>query len=326
MRRKNPRYLWETWSPTKLWLLLRCPRLFYLTYILKIELRPTLPLAFGEAIHTMFKRFFSLKNGYKSAESFANQWPHYWDGVLKGKYGKKIAVILKKDQDPGKYFGLGRKILEDFYLRNEPYRDFKKRGKLIKAATKPKPEVEVSFEKFPFAGVFLTGKWDRIQPLLDGGKAIWDYKTGWFQLPPEAKTRNLQFTIYQLAFETKFKERPREMAIYHCYSGDLLPMPLRTDRDYQDLAKILNWARNYIQTVYQQISRLCPNSFLCGDPNQGIFIPRFDDHYCPYCRYEEICRQMPIGKTEELASINKELARLRKPEPVSPQAEQMLLV
>jgi hypothetical protein len=180
---------WDTWSVSKLKLLMRCPRAFYFRYVLGVK-ATTIQQLFGTGIHRMVQRFFTLKHGFKASTSFVGAWKYYWFHELLGKRASQISKM--KNDDPGKYFAIGAKILMLFYEENLPYRD----GRL------PRPLVEQRFPRgFCFSGHNLKGVIDRIQP-VDGdgadGYEIWDYKTG-LSVPDEPELfRDLQFTTYSI--------------------------------------------------------------------------------------------------------------------------------
>lgn len=105
----------QRWSETKLRLLELCPLAFKFQYLDQVKVSQSVEKVFGSAVHYMLARYFSLKNGYVSADSFVASFIHFWDGVLKGEHGPSGFLdppveIRSRRTDPKMYYGIGREI------------------------------------------------------------------------------------------------------------------------------------------------------------------------------------------------------------------------
>jgi len=288
-RKKSPP--WKNWSASKSELLLfKCPLAFYFQYVLRLVVRQGIEKLFGQAIHRMAKTFFTLN--YESEESFLGNWKYYWWGEMLGKKYKGM-VRVKNPKDPGKFFATGINILKRFYQENLPYQT----GEL------PRPEVEKRFDRI-FKGHPITGKKDRIQPLLNGQIEIWDYKTGLRKYTQKELVRDIQFTLYNLDHFKRFGQNPVNMWIDQLFYGEKIPIPIRTVRDYQQLGRWLDEARMYVKNILVPSSNQWedfPFRWLNPeDIERQYFSPR-PSGFCNICDFEHACRDwQPQDSMREL--------------------------
>jgi len=228
----------------------------------------------------MAKTFFSLKKGYKSEESFLGAWRHYWWGEMLGKKYKGM-VRIKHPGDPEKFFAIGVNILKRFYQENLPYRT----GEF------PTPEVEKYFRR-KFKGHWINGRKDRIQPFWNGEREIWDYKTGLKKPTQKELARDSQFTLYNLDHFKKFGQDPIRMWLAHLSSGEMFPVSIRTEKDYEQLGRWLDEAMIYVKNILQPSSyqwQDFPFRWLNPeDIDREYFSPR-PGSFCNICNYEHIC-------------------------------------
>ncbi len=307
MRKKRKLIPWESWSATTLEMLLfRCPLAYWFQSIEKLIVPQAIEKIFGEGVHGMFRKFFTLKNGYKSEKTFLGAWRYYWwTQLLKKKY-KDMVKVRNKD-DPEKFFATGVNILKRFYQENLVYR----RGLL------PMPEVEKSFV-FHFMGHRVAGRKDRIQPLEDGGIAIVDYKTGLWEPKLAERRRNIQFTIYNLDHYLKTGQNPEEMWIELASSGKKISIPIRGEKDYLQLAMWLDEATMYVKNILEPSPPTHRDFPFCllnpEDIKRKQFSPR-PSSWCSYCDYEKACRKHKPGDSFRENWLKKELNRRRASEP-----------
>jgi hypothetical protein len=299
-QRGNP---WTRWSATKLGALQRCPKYFEFEYVLRMqdEVDQGVQKVFGSAMHYMFDKFFSLKNGYKSLEKFIGAFRYHWlINTVKIKY--KDRIRMRDPKDVQKYLAIGTNVLKKFWYENLAYRT----GKM------PMPQVEQHFN-LKFKGHTVRGVIDRIQPISEDKIEIWDYKTGYKKPTPEELFRDIQFTTYNLAWFKKTGKNPDKMRLIHLFSGEHFLVPMRTEADYLQLGHWLDEAQVYIQNILQPQTRYYFKDFIFRwfnpeDIERGHFSKR-PSSFCCLCDYEELCRQSIPQNTLKEHWIKQELAK-----------------
>lgn len=269
-----------------------CSFAYYLKYVLHEKVPTNVRYAFGKGIHYMLEEFY--KKNYKSPDSFAGYWNHYWGilgsgGNLKGKqklelkvneYPLKNGNVLKLGthieygEDPvGVFFGcmkLGQKILKQFYQRHIPEKDTKNKER------NPPIEIEKGFgvkkiEPFKINGVNMIGYIDRIDKDSKGRHFIADYKTDKKTPGKDAFIlhRHPQFTLYSYVFRELFKEKEEAILYYHLRSGEVFKTH-RNEKDYDYLKRLID------------------------DVTDGITCDRFTPFYgfhCSFCDYKVACEK-----------------------------------
>lgn len=293
MRDRPINRFWENWSTRKLKVLNPCPRVFWFEIVAKKKVPINIEMVFGRALHYLFKKFFTLKNGFKSSDSLVKFWIYYWNRVF-----DESEIILKTAPNRSKYMAIGIEILKKFYQINADYRNFYQKKKIVRSATQPSPSYLEKKFKFSFNGISLEGVWDRIQPLDDNNEAIWDYKSG--LLASEAELwRDYQFTIYQLAYQHIFGKIPSSMFVYHCNEGKLVEVRLRQFQDFQILHQILVEARAKVKFALTGSAELSPKDFqyFQSDMQHHGFVPK-SGNWCKRCIYDQLCRQLTVDKNE----------------------------
>lgn len=275
---------WLNWSATKLGLLQVCPKCFEFEYVLgmKDKVKQGIQKIFGSVIHKRFQKFFTSKRGYKTLEKIIGGFIYYWlEYIPQIKYKNKL-----RESDPEimrKYLAIGIDLLKKFYYENLPYR----------TGEKPEPEVEYHFN-LKFKGHRITGKIDRIQPVENDEVEIWDYKTGYKKPTEQELSRDIQFTLYNLAWFKKTGKNPVKMRLIHLFSSEHFLVPIRTKTDYIQLGCWLDEARIYVQNILEPWNRgwkdVVFRWFNSEDIERGYFSKR-PSYFCALCDYEELCRE-----------------------------------
>ena len=118
----------------------------------------------------------------------------------------------------------------------------------------------------------------------------------------EELCRDIQFTIYNLAWFKMTGKDPDKMLLIHLFSGEQFPVPIRTKNDYMQLGYWLDEAQVYVQNILQPQSRHYFKNFIFQwfnpeDIERGRFSKR-PSFFCSLCDYEGICRS--INPKDEL--------------------------
>lgn len=268
-----------------------CPMQYFLKYIQHEKVPTNVRFVFGKAIHYMLEEFY--KKNFKSPESFAGYWNHYWSMIvagenLKGKQKRELAiskyptktgeVIIGNHVDLGEwdpvglffgYMKVGQKILKEFYNKHIIEKRENDLGR------KPPIEKERAFgvkkiEPFEINGIPVQGYIDRIDE-KNGKYWITDYKTDKFspERDPFVLHRNPQFTIYSLAFREIFNEKEESILYYHLRSGKIFETH-RSEKDF-----------DYLKSLLDEVS-------------EGIIKDKFVPKYgfrCGFCDYKAPCEK-----------------------------------
>ena len=264
-----------------------CSLAYYLKYIAHEKVPENIRLAFGKASHYMLNKFYKVN--FKSAESFANFWKHYWDSVvagdfLKGKAKDELKVLefvqpndfvvrigshLDMGANPlGSYWGyrkLGANILSQFYQKHKNrqpplYRE--------KSFGKRKDDIIKINEHL------VTGVFDRIDEYQEEFY-ITDYKTD--KASPASDSfilhRHPQFTLYSYVFREIFKKPEKAILYYHLREGKRYETH-RSEADYEYLKKLLDEVAEGI--------------------TNDRFVPFYGVH-CSFCDYKTACEKYAIS-------------------------------
>ncbi len=271
-----------------------CSMAFYLHYIVHEKVPTNVRFVFGKGIHYMLEQFY--KKNFKSPDSFAGFWNHYWSVLvsgdnLKGKQKENLKIKeyptkngsvrigdhinIGKTDPVGLFFGymkLGQQILKNFYKRHIPEK--------MDSAKKRKPPIflEKGFgnrkdEPFEINGHPVQGFLDRIDKTKEG-YYITDYKTNKKSPALDSFTlhRNIQFTMYSYAFRKLFSEKEKGILFYHLRSNKVFKTQ-RSEKDYEYMKQLLD-------EVAEGISK-------------DIFVPFYGFH-CNFCDYKIACEKYSI--------------------------------
>jgi DNA helicase-2/ATP-dependent DNA helicase PcrA len=261
----------EELSASKLATYRGCPLAFRYNYIEHVTVPQSPSKIFGKEIHYMLESFH--KKNFKSVETFLNTWNHRWWGVVYGEYGD-FEIAFKTKEQPANLCWSGRRLLRPFYEHNKSL---------------PKPnmvEKDFSEYKIDFAGIRVTGKWDRVDRIEDKTFII-DYKTDFFS--PEQDTfllhRLPQFTFYAVAWTKKFGEIPH-LALHHLRSGKVFKTR-RTEEDFAYLEDIITKTKARVL--------------------EGDFTPFYGFH-CNMCDFKVRCGPDCVGLGSKLKKREQEFS------------------
>jgi len=282
-------------SISKITTYMGCSLAHYLKYVVHEKVPTNVRYAFGKAIHYMLEGFY--KKNYKSPDSFAGYWNHYWGMLasgdnLKGKQKLelklteyplkngnflKIGNHIEYGEDPvGIFFGymkLGQSILKKFYVRHIPEKN------PIILDRNPPIALEQGFgvkktEPFEIDGIKMTGYIDRIDKNKNKEFFISDYKTD--KKCPEDNSfilhRHPQFTLYSYVFRKKYNAKEKAILYYHLRTGNVFKTH-RNEKDYDYLRALIN-------VVAEGITN-------------DKFTPFYGFH-CSFCDYQVACEKYTL--------------------------------
>lgn len=309
------------WSESKLRLLEQCPLAFRFCYIDRIPVPPGVEKVYGGIIHLFLKRFFRLKNGYKSPETFANAFVGYWRGVLSGKHGPdgyysppvQVRFRRQKTRDERDiYIGAGVNLLKRFYQDNWCYRD----------GREPMPTLVEKKHFVKWQGHQITGVIDRIQPYDEGKLAVIDYKTDQYRSRSEVEIKyDLQFTFYSLIFYLKFGRFPDEMELWFLNGEgtNKVGLPQRSLSDFVELKGKIEEAERFVQGALHPTNAHCLLAertfhYFCLPPMKTPHFYRISGPHCRTCDYDHLCIEHTVDDPYRSMLVTRQMADY-KPNP-----------
>ena len=247
-------------SPSRLNDYLDCPRKYFYTKILQIEMEEGDwdNANFGTLIHEL------LEKAVRTAKD-TGAYPNL-ENILKdfetGLNNTRFTTEAKKE----KFDKLGRQALESYY----PH--------FIEIPVSRVEDIELSFYGVEVDGDLITGKIDRIERNGDGTYSLYDYKTG---SPVPATQIDVggykegyfnQLSFYKYAYEKLSGKTVSQVGIIYVEEHQ---RSVYKTLDGSDMTRI----ENLIKDTYKNIKEL---NF---DP-----IPEDATGVCKFCAYKQLCR------------------------------------
>lgn len=247
-------------SPSRMNDYLDCPRKFYYTKILKIDMEEGDwdNANFGTLIHEI------LEKAVRTAKD-RGKYPELSDVMKEFEIGlnnSRFTTEAKKE----KFAKLGKQALESYYPHFSQIPD-----SMIE-------DIELSFYGVEVDGDLITGKIDRIEKNNDGTYSLYDYKTG---VPvPERQIAvggykegyYNQLCFYKYAYEKLSGKQVSQVGIIYVEEHQRSVYKTFDNTDMEYIEKL-------IKDTYKNIKEL---NF---DP-----IPEDNNGVCKFCAYKQLCR------------------------------------
>ena len=247
-------------SPSRLNDYLSCPRKFFYTKVLGIDVEEADWDAanFGTLIHAL------LENSIKTAKE-TGSYPLI-DNVLED-FRKEIDVLkFSSEARKEKYFKQGQDVIMNYY----PYFSQIPASRVV--------DVEFSFYGVDVDGDLITGKIDRIEKNSDGTYELYDYKTGnpasEKKIAPGEDKQNYfnQLCFYKYAFEKLTGNKVSKVGIIYVENH-------QKSVDKTLCGEDMVYIENIIKEVYSNIKQLKFNPV--KEDNNGV---------CKCCVYKHLCK------------------------------------
>ncbi|MBQ4122196.1 ATP-dependent helicase [bacterium] len=249
-----------TLSPTSINAYINCPRCFFYSSILKIDITDTDrdAMNFGSIIHDIL---------YKSAKSAINNNGYISVDEAKELFNKTMSYTIFSTKDRKEtYQNRGMSILDGYYKKfcEFPY-------VLI-------DNIEEEFNGINVQNEVINGKIDRIEKLSDGTYALYDYKTSAYT---SAKQMGIggrredyynQLCCYKYAWEKKHPNKVVSKA------GIIYLNDNRT-AEIELTSSDMKYIEELILKTYENIRNL--NFNVKTD---------FDENACKFCAYKDLCK------------------------------------
>ncbi len=247
-------------SPSRMNDYLDCPRKFYYTKILKIDIEEGDwdNANFGTLIHSLLEKSVRIAKDSGNYPDLEIVMKDFETGINSTRF----TTEAKKE----KFEKLGRKALESYYP------DF------IQFPIDKIEDIEMNFYGVEVDGDLITGKIDRIEKNNDGTYSLYDYKTGKavskdkVAVGGEREGYYNQLCFYKYAYEKLYGKQVSQVGIIYVEEHE--------NNVYKNFDKSdMNYIENLIKDTYKNIKEL---KF---DP-----IPEDNTGACKYCAYKHLCR------------------------------------
>lgn len=218
-----------------------CPLKYKYQYYLKLPVRGSQYLSFGNTIHKALELYLkqikqqgeNLQTDLFGAPPKEPELPEFQ--VLEQLYEKNwIDEWYPSKAEKQKYFAAGKEMLKCFYEESQK--------------NKPKPKyIEQSFKLF-LENYQLVGRIDRADS-VSGGLIIYDYKTG--KTPKKSEKKDIdQLYIYQWAAEEFLKEKVSGLKYWYLRENKFIEEPLANSVGIEDLkGELLELIKRVINTI-----------------------------------------------------------------------------
>jgi len=233
-----------------------CPLQYRLIYVDRIK-RPEegveafLGQRFHEAMEWLYReRAFRLIPLEELLGFYEAQWKTAWHADVK---------ITKKERQPDDYRLLGRRFIEDYYKRHQPFAE----GRVLGL------ERYIQFPLAEGTRYACKGVIDRLMLAPDGAFEIHDYKTG-AGLPAQAELdKDRQLALYQIGVQKLWPEAREVRLVWHLAAFDMEMRSART-------AEALEGLKGEIMGLIDRIEA------------EREFGPR-ESALCDWCSYWDLC-------------------------------------
>lgn len=237
----------------------QCPYKFKLRYIDKIkrEEAESVEAFVGKRVHETLQKLYDdllLTKENSLGDLFA-----YYDKIWRENWSDTITIVRKK-YTKDDYYQFGRKCLENFYNRYQPF------NQSVTVGT----EVPVTFCLDEEGKYTITGFIDRVAH-VNGRFEAHDYKTG-SSLPTQQKLdEDRQLAFYQMAIQKMWPEAKEVDLIWHYLAFDVKMTSQRNDGDLEKIKRDTIELINTIETTK--------------------IYPARESGLCKWCEYPDICPQ-----------------------------------
>lgn len=238
-----------------------CPKQYWFNYIEKpkIERKEGIEAFMGSRVHEAFEKLYNelkvtKRNTLKQLlKYYEKQWEENWNDNI---------VIIKPGLKPKHYFNLGRKCVESYYKRFEPFDNDK----------------TIECEKLITIDLDGTGKYrlrgyiDRLAEEKPGHYVIHDYKTSG-HLPMQDKVdQDRQLALYSIAVHEAYSDCKDVSLCWHYLVFD---KDLCSGRSIGQLEEL----KKEVIGIIQQVEKA---------ELEGSF-PAKESMLCNWCQYAELC-------------------------------------
>lgn len=233
-----------------------CPLQYKFAYIDRIErekesIEAFLGSRFHETMEYLYKDLKCKPHTLKElTDYFDLQWDKNWSDEI---------TIIKKGRTKTDYKNLGKRFVEDYYKRYQPFNQ----GRVLGL------EKEVIVDLNGDGKYKLKGYIDRIVQADDGTYEIHDYKTAGNLPAQKYLDEDRQLALYQIAIENTWNDVKKTRLIWHYVAFDKEMSSERTKKQLEELKKTTAVLIDQIELTKE-------------------FLPT-ESSLCDWCAYPHLC-------------------------------------
>lgn len=201
-----------------------CPRKFAFQYIEKppIVKRTSIEAFMGSSAHEVLEKLYQSVQMERTPkwEEIRDLYEGYWDRNLNDD-----VFIVRKEYTANDYRNVGRRCLQDYFVRHYPFRNSRILGL----------EERVLIDLDGTGQYKLQGYIDRISAPDDGMIEIHDYKTSRRLPSQEEVDRERQLALYQIGIADRWEHVQSVRLIWHYLRHDRALVSVRSQESLQQL-------------------------------------------------------------------------------------------
>jgi len=252
----------------------QCPLQYKFIYVDRIDRREeTIEAFLGQRFHDAMEwlygeRAFRCAPLEELLESYEKDWAKRWHDEIK---------IVKEGRTADDYRRMGRRFIEDYYRRHQPFEEGRVLG-LERWIRFPLDDAG----RYRFKGII-----DRLMIAPDGVFEVHDYKTG-SKLPEQRELdEDRQLALYQVGVQTLWPEA-REKGVRLVWHEVAFDVELRSTRTPEALERLKAETAGLIDRVEAAVA--------------GGDFPFHESALCDWCAYWDLCpAKKHLVKVEALA-------------------------
>lgn len=211
----------KQFSHSKLQVFERCPLQYKFQYLtdLKPEEESTIEAFMGSRVHDTLELLYRdlLKTKLNSLDDLYK----FYDEVWRVEWTDDIMINNEK-YNQKHYFDLGKKCIENYYLKYQPFNQDQTIG--------IEKKIDLKWGEHS-----ITGYIDRLAREKKGVYAVHDYKTSSSIMEQQYADKDRQLALYSIAVKQNFKEAKEVKLIWHYVAFGEDVISSRTDKELAEL-------------------------------------------------------------------------------------------
>ncbi|MFH1431740.1 MAG: PD-(D/E)XK nuclease family protein [archaeon] len=250
------------YSYSKIQCFFNCPMMFRLRYLdkVKVERFESIEAFMGGRVHEALEKLYKDQMHHK--ENSLDDISGFYNTMWQKKYSDAVQVI-KKQYTADNYFDMGRKYIEDYYLKHSPFAGGMTVGLEEKITLKLKNHT-------------ILGYIDRLSVNKDNTYEIHDYKTS-ASMPHKAYfDTDEQLALYAIGVKNRYEDAKKVKLVWHYLAFNKAVEVFRTDNELEATKDSVTRKIGVIEDA-QKKSNFLPN----------------ESKLCLWCEYQRIC---PVKK------------------------------
>ncbi len=271
-----------TYSHSRLNKFENCPLSYYYSYVDKpyVEYVQGIEGFLGNIVHNTLEKLYKelMLTKFNSLNSILQYYEKQW----KENFTEDI-VIVKKGLKAEHYHDLGRKCVEDYYARHQPFDEDKT------IACEKRVTIKLD------SGHRLCGYIDRLSEQEEGHYVIHDYKTSGRLPIQDQADQDRQLALYQIGVLQEFNDALDVDLCWHYLAFDKDIWSKRSEEDLDELKKNIISLIGEVEKAEKKGEFPCKEGPLCS---WCMF-----SHICPAKGHEVLVENLPVREFKKEAGV-----------------------